>query len=722
MQKCMRATPSPLTILATIFATTSALTPAIAAAAPPPQVTPPLAYRYIAITSNADDECETKSPNWTGKRLFRNSKQAQLRRYCVFTVIDPKGEGFPTSEFLRADPDYDVLLPQGDLGADHQVRTALRDTWRKSMGLSMQSQTLYGGKAPGVLKLSPTPPIDSLAQVAVLDTADRLRPYASATPARQHGLAMAEIIREVRCPAGEAACVPLSTFVPVIAPPSESAPPFDRPTVANSSENLGSLGTLAQGIHETVTTWQTFNKKNPHPDAPLVLNLSVGWDPRWVPPEWVGSGPWDITDRVSHNDLINKPSDAIPAPVQAVHAALVRASCFDVLAIAAAGNNTAGACEQQNAMAPAVWEQMLAPDREFCEILFAGELPKERPGKPKLEVKREALVYAAGGLLTMTSAAPLPTSRMGETAPRFVPASHVVVGSGSNRTDAWTGTSVAAAAISGLAANLWSYDLRLTSHQVMALIDASGADGPTLPAPSLLRGAAPPNSPWTRPEHAVRVSPDRAFKNLCLADGPLCARNPYIPPLVPGDTSLTSAVADEQPEIPNQSTWLTPLTRKTIASGCPTKRTHYFAAALASAAPPVSASPSVMAWTRPQPETPICSVCPIKDKKLILSLSPDQTSSALFAAGPTVTLDNPLLEFRFGKEGYISVSLGQLTIDKAAGRELSLESYKVELAGGAVVSLAKALEDNAITAGTLTVFVPDGTQVKSLVSVIPVLD
>lgn len=713
MQKCMRATSSPLTILATIFATTSALTPAIAAAAPP------VARRYIAITAKAGDKCETTSKNWTGQTLFRNPKQSQFQRYCVFTVKDPKGDGFPTSEFRRADPDYDVLLPQGELGADSDVRTALRDTWRVSMGLATKSQALYEGKAPGVIKPLPAPPIDSLAQVAVLDTADRLRPYASATPARQHGLAMAEIVREVRCPAGEAACVPLSTFVPVIAPPSESTHPFDRATVANSSENLGSLGTLAQGIHDAVTTWQILNKKNPHPDAPLVLNLSVGWDPRWYPPDWVGSEPWDIKDRVTHKSLIDEPSGTIPAPVQAVHAALMRASCFDVLAIAAAGNNTAGACEQQNAMAPAVWEQMLAPDRKFCDTLFPGELPKERPGKPELAVKRKALVYAAGGLLTMTNAAPLPTSRMGEMAPRFVPASHVVVGSGSNRTDAWTGTSVAAAAISGLAANLWSYDLRLTSHQVMALIDASGADGPTLPAPSLLRGAAPPSLSWTRPKHAVRVSPDRAFKNLCLADGPLCARNPYIPPLVPSATPLTSAVADEQPEIPNQATWWTMLTHKTITSGCPTKRTHYFAAALVSAAPPVSASPSVMAWTRPQPETPICSVCPIKDKKLILSLNPDQTSSALFAAAPTVTLDNPLLEFRFGKEGYISVSLGQLSIDKAAGRELSLESYKVELAGGTVVSLAKALEDNAITAGTLTVFVPDG---KSLVSVIPVLD
>ena len=711
-----------LTAVAALLAAAAVMTPTTASAAPPPKdpplkAAPPQARRYIAITTAASPKCPlvTSDGNWKGGALFR-TKQPELQRFCTYTWAGPadaKVLTFPGGDFHRADPDYDVLLPQAELGADNEVRSALRNTWRKSMGLTSHTQTQY---------ISPAnPAARPLAQVAILDTADRLRPYASAAPQLQHGLAMAQIVHEVRCPAGEAACVPYTSFVPVIEP--------CPPTVQGSSESLGSLGSLAHGIDQALADWQDSNPQPPVSDAPLVLNLSLGWDPRWMPQGWEGSTLWDITDRANHDDLLVHPSDSIPAPVQAVHAALVRASCFDVLTIAAAGNNTGGGCEQQEATAPGKWEQLLAPDPSVCSRLFKAELPTARPVNPNITTPRRPLVYAAGALLT-TQDQLLPITRVRGVPPRVLPASHVVVGADSNRTDAWTGTSVAAAALSGLAANLWSHDLRLTSHQVMALIDAtsealpgvrstllSEPAVPSQPPKSPPQPAVPSPPPKSPPQPAVRVSAYRAFKGLCAGKPEICADNPYAPSSTASTATFAAAIADEPlPEGLSKRLGL-PSHEYLASTRCSVKRTHYYATM--GPPPPVTASADVMAWTRPQPETSICSVCPIKGKKLVLSLNPDH-ASLLTVVGSNVILDNPLLEFRFGTAGYISVSLGQVAVG-SSGLELALDAYRITL-DGVEVPLAQALQDHAITAGTLTIFITSNTRVKSLVSVVQVLD
>jgi hypothetical protein len=64
-------------------------------------------------------------------------------------------------------------------------------------------------------------------------------------------------------------------------------------------------------------------------------------------------------------------------------------------------------------------------------------------------------VYAAGGVTA--DGQPIPVARPGSTPPRVVQAFQAVAGAGTRQTDAWTGTSVAAAALSGLAASIWTH-------------------------------------------------------------------------------------------------------------------------------------------------------------------------------------------------------------------------------------------------------------------------
>ncbi len=692
-----------------------------AAAAPPAKA--PVARRYIAILKDGVTACPTFTA-WTQKDLFGlkyNPDAAPgykaLQRFCQYTwtVAAPPPSGLSSNAFMLVDPDYDVLVPQGSLAKDKDVRDALNQIFRTMLDLGA-IDSAKPQPQPQLLYDDPTKK-NRVAQVAVIDTAGPVQDARNLC--WKHGLAMGEIINEVRCPAREDACRAHVSF--------HNAFPWTTTTAAlsySTSEPLGSLGSLSQAIYLAVSQWRT---AHPHGDtgAPLILNLSLGWDPgAWTSagkvevPAWASEwevSPWDI--RPHQRDEALPLNNQWPATVQAVHAALVYASCFDVLTIAAAGNSTRGAELPTGALAPAKWEKLLAPNHKTCVTLFGEDAARaRRPGNINIKVERSPLVYAIRGRMTGIGNV-LPNSRKGSTSLQISPASYVVAGADPSRTDPWSGSSVAAATYSGLAATLWSYDPSLTPHQVMALIYDTGEKTTRLYSgkeirfnPVLVQGGTV-EAP-TDKERATSPNPFGAFKALCPTG---CGyHNPYTEalPLVGkvhrGYGPLIGVLAEKVTPM-GLLAGEGPTLTKTVNSD---KRTHFYPEGSPT---PLAEAADAKPWTRPQPQTPICPTCPITGTTLTLSLAEE------FMQGDKVILENPVLEFGLGEHGFVAVSLGEIEVP-SGGLRIDLNRYRIKL-GDTDKGLGDAIVASKVGAGTLTIFLKDSAAdlVRANVSVVQVL-
>lgn len=684
-----------------------AMLPVLALLGPAPDniLNHPTPRRYVAVlhAANVQSACPPAkkvggNAIWTAKPLFLDdalSKELSvpgglavsvppaLNRFCTYesTIASPSPPSFdPTDakKIARIDPDHDVLMPQAaprTVGDAVQVRSALADSFLKAMGVRRPDD-------PPVSHPSGQP-----VAVAVIDTVPYGVPrnYDKDPLVRLHGLAMDAIISAVRCHAGTAGsdCRRRTFFVPAF--------PYTADTAAlkHSVGVLGSRGSLAHAIGEALLRWRV----GPTRRAPLVLNLSVGWDPvRRVRPDLLTPDlPNSDKALPDHTALLITPSDKIDASVQAVHAALVYASCLGALPIAAAGNNTGAACEEQGLLAPAAWERYPAPSPERCDEMFKARHPGPKPPKPAsnpLLAARNALVYAAGGV--MTNDRPIPNARSGGTPRRVLPAFQVVAQAGPGTTDAWTGTSVAAAALSGLAASAWSHFPLLTAHQLMKHIDASGVAIDDLPVGSQTS------------VKARRLSGFAAFQKLCTELSVVPCPNPYKNPnaLDPSDKFTMPApvviakaaltIISALPGVKGMN-----CTQTSVKCGAGTRPVKMCMAAGAQPLPQV-----VSPWLRPQPDIPLCSVCPIKTGKLTLSLN-----RKLMGEPPaTLMLRDATLEFPHA-DGVLRAGLGDITVSND-GLTLSLADYRPDGDAG-FDNLADALVKLDIHAGTLRYVVDD---------------
>jgi hypothetical protein len=167
------------------------------------------------------------------------------------------------------------------------------------------------------------------------------------------------------------------------------------------------------------------------------------------------------------------------APAKALHAALQYASCSGQLVIASAGNNTDERCpdNQTGALAPAIFETEAAPTNAQCatlEFSLPHDYASAYPRVPKDSAIYNPLVFAVGGVDGQDL--PLPNTRKGGQ-PRLV-----AYASNSLGVDAWfdparvamTGTSAAAAAVTGVASSLWGLDPELSGAELMSVIYEAG--------------------------------------------------------------------------------------------------------------------------------------------------------------------------------------------------------------------------------------------------------
>ncbi len=663
----------------------------VAAAAPPANTcTPPagpVRLRYVAALENGAPCVAVGS--WTAQRLFRRGVSnplwgqleaagtpmpAALSRFCVYTW---GGAGAPASgptvnQCVRLDIDPDVVVPQAN--PQQALMEAQEDRALRALGARPASP----GNPPATW---PYAQPEGLAYLAIVDTADSTAPgdavasYASAPPRHLHGLAMRALVEAVRCPFGQAGCRNRQFFAQAFPYDASHAAPLP------SGGQRGSLSSLAEAVGEAMVRWKTRPDAN---SSPLVINMSLGWDPLHgdLPP-----GP---------SGLLANPDPAVPAPVQAVYAALAWASCEGALSVAASGNDRGASCEQRGPMAPASWEVHPSPGAACSAFDLAG------PGAVPL-------VYAAGGIDGQDR--PIANARRGSMPRRALFAHQTAMRtSGGDRTQAWTGTSLSTAALSAIAAQVWSHGSTAAAATVMTKVQQHAV---TLPMTVELRGVGVGQG-----APVLRIDAHSAMQAVTGAI------NPYAPAGAPaGGTrrtalaSATDALVASQHYATGGQAQQTVLTSHVDPEICSpdTLTTHRLPGPQPSPPPPLD---HLSDETRPQPHVAICPNCVIrKTPSSSSSSSSGGTTTISTQSNPYTayieidsyyashTVDRPSLTFSDTAQGsYITVQLGNFSV--GTPQQIDLDRYV--LAGGQTVA-GWLDQHSSVTTGRLSVRVDDGS-------------
>lgn len=657
----------------------------------------PVRPRYIAALENGAP-CQAVG-SWSASPLFGQGPSkplwaqleaagtplpAPLARFCVYTW---SGAGAPVSgptvnQCVALDPDPDVVVPQIDPAI--VLSTVQEDRALRALG----AHPATPGRPPATWPYgNPEGP----AYLAIVDTADSSAPgdavpaYAGAAPRHRHGLAMRALVEAVRCPFDQAACHDRQFFA--------QAFPYDatHATPLPSGGQRGSLGSLAAAVVEAVARWKT------RPDAassPLVINMSLGWDPTH------GDLP------AAAGGLLANPDPGVPAPVQAVYAALAWASCEGALSMAASGNDRGASCEQSGPMAPASWEAHESP----AAACSAFGLPAGAGGVP--------LVYAAGGLDEADR--PIVNARR-HSMPRRAAFAHQtsLTTSGGDHTQPWTGTSLSTAALSAIAAQVWSHGPADAAATVMTRVEQHGV---ALPLAVDLRGVG------TSPAAPVlRIDAHAAMQAVTGATNPYAPRSTGLPSGTRKSTltGATEALVSSRLYAlgsPPQPTVLTSRSNTEVCSP-DTVVVHVLPGSHPQPTPPLDA---LSDETRPQPHVAICPNCVVRKTTTSSSttssstlttptLAPATAYTAFLELDPTytgATVDQPALTFHDTAQGsYITVQLGSFSV--TTPQQIDLDRYV--LSGGQTV--ADWLEQHAsVTTGRVSMRVDDGSSAPQIIS------
>jgi hypothetical protein len=290
--------------------------------------------------------------------------------------------------------------------------------------------------------------------------------------------------------------------------------------------------------------------------AKLIVNLSLGWD------------------QSLHARY------AAPSAAQAVKIALQRAACRGALIFAAAGNRNP--VSQHGALYPALWEQDAAPNASECRglgvLLDQGTQDDQKQaaqaaGKGELYAP---LLYAVGGVDQTDT--PLISTRAGGQA-RLTAYGMAVITDDVRPNVAFTGSSMATAVASGVAAAAWSFAPALSPAELVAkLYEAGQVIDPTLAVPSFCLGGA-----------ACHTLPVRRL-TVCAALGAIGVSSTCVVPGPAGEAPVPGTVP---PALPACS-----------GTGCA----------------PVASNPSdIEPWVNPQPGDPICPSCMINKAQMKLT-------------------------------------------------------------------------------------------------------
>lgn len=261
-------------------------------------------------------------------------------------------------------------------------------------------------------------------RVAVIDTA----PQRTAEARSEHGPTVAAIVTELAdgClfdPANQACscspCVETVLGLPRLG---------DGSSDAAHGGYFGYQSDVAAGIVAALDGWGGPS------DEQLILNLSVGWEP--------------ATDQVGG---VERPSVAL------VRQAITVARCRGALVIAASGNQPVGSCVG-DAMGPAYWVSENAPvSAELGVDCFAYNQPLVYAATPVDWSRRNLFDFRPNSNAALAAAGFAGTGDLGDGLRRPM-----------------SGSSVAAATVSGIAALVWSAYPNMPGHALMELLYRSG--------------------------------------------------------------------------------------------------------------------------------------------------------------------------------------------------------------------------------------------------------
>lgn len=473
--------------------------------------------RWIAVLRDGNAGCPDgphgSRGGWAGSLLFASSTGTWtlppgLSSFCAYDWV-PAGSALPwnqdvdmlkavlASSVARLDPECQVVAPLGSSATTEAAWPTLHEDFHAQTG---QLASLPVG--------ANLPPAE--VRVAVVDSAPHVYSDGEAVEDRLgHGYAMGRVIRELGCPDGSPACIAQVA--------NHLALPQVTPRVKDTAHGgyFGEQTQLARSIHAAVSDWRSHNAgmippgESTTPQPRLVINLSLAWDGRY-------GGPYSGSQ-----------VEQLPAPVQAVHAAITHAVCRGALLIAAAGNDPGGPEEVHGPMYPAGWEQKSAPGPTECGAREGAGYPEPSPYRlfpPSGVSVYRPLVYAVGGVRGDDQ--PLGSTRP-EGRPRLVaPGAHAVAADADSTgtlvpTDILTGTSVSTAVLSGTASTVWGYRPELSGPEVMELVRQAAVDL-SVPADFCLGGAP---CPWgfMDPRRSIRrASLCRSLAVACMGGPSRC--------------------------------------------------------------------------------------------------------------------------------------------------------------------------------------------------------
>ncbi len=450
------------------------------------QVDPPIdptdaqtPWRYIGIAADplppnctfATPFCPA-APLWTGTDLFAPGP------------IPPGLEGFCAYESdTGLVADLDALVSLGclvALDADVMAVTPLA-TPQPFEGLVWEALRddflARAGRLPPAA--APREPLVRLTIVDTQPTAQLVTPGNSG-----HGFALGQLADDLVCTSDERCGVDIRTRLAL--PWTD----FCRDCIDTQKGGyFGTIAGLAAAVREEVAAWEQANDAQ---ERRLVLNLSVGWDPRYGAFRFGGG---------------------TPTPVLAMLRALQDATCRGAVVVAAAGNRLAGPENTRGPLLPGGWEDLPAPGFSYCRLNLApGEVDEnDFPTEPVYR----PLVYAAGSV--DRDDVPVLTRVRGEP-PRVAygvqAVADALVNGTVGPTDTLTGSSVGALVVSAAAAATWHYNTAAPSWKIVGEVEAAGRD---LQRPAQF--CLPPGPSPCDGVNVQRVS-------VCAPVAAVCAGNP----------------------------------------------------------------------------------------------------------------------------------------------------------------------------------------------------